>query len=143
MNLASIWKWGCFRLRNAGTTARAGGRRRRIFFHGGDQFISSVLFEMVPFMFCYIKITSFTYFSMLPMLINPVNTWNNSRAMILRSKNEKINKKLAEGLPQGQNGTLKLSRKLGVFGQLESALYDRCSYFKTMDIVKYDLFHCK
>ena len=34
--------------------------------------------------------------------------------MILRSKNEKINKKLAEGLPQGQNGTLKLSRKLGV-----------------------------
>ena len=42
--------------------------------------------------------------------------------MILRSKNEKINKKLAEGLPQGQNGTLKLSRKLGVFGQLESAL---------------------
>lgn len=52
--------------------------------------------------------------------------------MILRSKNEKINKKLAEGLPQGQNGTLKLSRILGVFGQLESALYDRCSYFKTM-----------
>lgn len=63
--------------------------------------------------------------------------------MILRSKNEKINKKLAEGLPQGQNGTLKLSRKLGVFGQLKSDLYDRCSYFKTMDIVQYDLFHCK
>ena len=30
-----------------------------------------------------------------------------------------------------------------VFGQLESTLDDRCSYFKTMDIVQYDLFHCK
>ena len=30
-----------------------------------------------------------------------------------------------------------------VFGQLERALDDRCSYFKTMDIVQYELFHCK
>ena len=51
-----------------------GSEEKDFFFHGGDQFISSVLFEMVPFMFCYINITSVTYFSMLPMLINPINT---------------------------------------------------------------------
>ena len=32
MNLASIWKWGCFRLRNAGTTARAGAGGEGVFF---------------------------------------------------------------------------------------------------------------
>ena len=49
-----------------------GREEKDFFFHGGDQFISSVLFEMVPFMFCYIKITSFTYFSMPPMLTRAI-----------------------------------------------------------------------
>ena len=60
-------------------------------------------------------------------------------------KIKKIHQKPAKGLPQGSHKDSVEHWKCpeNVFGQLESSLDDRCSYFKTMDVVQYDLFHCK
>lgn len=72
-------------------------------------------------MFCDINITSVTYFSMLPMLTRAIMALDADKSCkymkqfksydFKDQRMKKINKKLAEGVPQGQNGTLKMSRK--------------------------------
>ena len=141
--MASIWKWGCFRLRNAGTTARAGAGGEGVFFSRWRPIYFIRFIWNGPIHVLLHKYSNSNIF---------FDASNADKSCKYMKQFESYDFKIKEWKNQQETGRRSSTRtkwntetvqKTRSFGQLESALYDRCSYFKTMDIVQYDLFPCK